>query len=454
MIADPEGQYLGDAILAAEKAPDDQPQRPARQGQADKVQERDACVKARRGDAEEVGAVEPEDALHREPGMRRHLGNGGQRVRDRQDSETAVRPDLLDHHRGDFRRSTRGHQQRQVEPGRAQPFAPLDEHLVGPDGGDRGQRGYGDQQGQPVGYLHPGQHGADQKGDPPLPRGPVEHQPGQQQGRLGADVVGLEDQDEHAGAELRRDHDPGSDEHPHDALAAGGTPPGQHRAGEHDQRVGDSRRHVQHVRVQAAEVLDEHVLGQFGRVERHVGDGPAAQQGVAVQHVPGLQRIGRAIRTDARRPRDVQVAEVEPDPDGDQAGQPGQPDQPRDPPPPAALARGAAPAPASALISAAGPVAAAGLASASGAGLAPASGAGLASAAGPTSVPGPASVPVATSAPVSVSATATAEAADSSSDRVDMLPQARSLTSLARLTEPGHCGRPARQCQKDGGERA
>ena len=176
-----------------------------------------------------------------------------------------------------------------------------------------------------------------------LTREPVEHQPGQQQRRLGADVVGLEDQDEHAGAELGRDHDPGGDEHPHDALAARRAPPGQHRAGQHDQRVADRRRHVQHVRVQATEVLDEHVLGQFGGVERDVGDRPAAQQRVAVQHGPGLQRVGRAVRTDPLRPRDVQIAEVEPDPDRDQAGQPGQPDQPRDPPPRAALPRGVGP---------------------------------------------------------------------------------------------------------------
>ena len=316
---------------------------PGGQGQADQVQERDARVKTGRGDAEEVGAVEPEHALHGQPGVGRHLGDGGQRVRDRQHGESAVLADPLDHRRGDLRRGARRQQQRQVEPGRAQPFAALHQRLVGPDGGHRGQRGHADQQGQPVGHLDPGQHGADQDGDVPPTREPVEHQPGQQQGRLGADVVGLEDQDEHAGAELRRDHDPGGDEHPHDALAARRAPPGQHRAGQHDQRVADRRRHVQHVRVQATEVLDEHVLGQFGGVERDVGDRPAAQQRVAVQHGPGLQRVGRAVRTDPRRPGDVQIAEVEPDPDRDQAGQPGQPDQPRDPPPGAALLRGVGP---------------------------------------------------------------------------------------------------------------
>ena len=237
-------------------------------------------------------------------------------------------------------------------------------------------------------------------GDIPVARGAVEHQPGQQQRRLGADVVGLEDQDEHAGAELGRDHDPGGDEHPHDALAARRAAPGQQRAGQHDQRVADRRRHVQHVRVQAAEVLHQHVLGQLGGVERHVGDRPAAQHRVAVQHGPGLQRVGRAVGTDPLRPRDVQITEVEPDPDRDQADQPGQPDQPRAPPPRAALPRGVAPG----LRAGACVGAMAGVSVGSGAG------------------PGPTSVTAATSASVSVSATATAKTADSSLDGVDMLP--------------------------------
>jgi hypothetical protein len=161
----------------------------------------------------------------------------------------------------------------------------------------------------------------------------VEHQPGQQQGRLGADVVRLEDQDEHAGTELRGDHDPAGDEHPDDALTAGGAPAGEHRPGQHDQGVADRRGNVQHVRLQPADQLHQHVLGQLGGVERHVGDGPAAQHRVAVQHGPCLQRVRRAVRADPRGPGHVQVAQVEPDADGDQAGQPGQPDHPAGPPP-------------------------------------------------------------------------------------------------------------------------
>src|SRR5207342_3860209 len=59
--------------------------------------------------------------------------------------------------------------------------------------------------------------------------------------------------------------------------------------------------------------LDEHVLGNFGRVVRHVRDGPAVQQQVAVQHVPGLQGLVRAVRGSGIGPREPEETEEQGD---------------------------------------------------------------------------------------------------------------------------------------------
>ena len=134
-----------------------------------------------------------------------------------------------------------------------------------------------------------------------------------------------------AGAELRRDHDPGRDEHAHDALAALGPAPAEQAAGQHHQRVGDRGRGVQHVGVQPADRFHDHVLGQLGGVERHVGDRPAAQQRVAVQHVPGLHRDGRAVGGDGLGPGHGQIAQVQANARGGQADRPGHQDQTANP---------------------------------------------------------------------------------------------------------------------------
>jgi len=71
-------------------------------------------------------------------------------------------------------------------------------------------------------------------------------------------------------------------------LAAAQQPGGQHQQG-----VRDRGRGWQHVGVQPADRLHDHVLGQLGGVERHIGDRPAGQQrGCRDSMSPGLHRDG------------------------------------------------------------------------------------------------------------------------------------------------------------------
>ena len=97
-------------------------------------------------------------------------------------------------------------------------------------------------------------------------------------------------------AELRGEQDPGRYQRTDHAFPPCRPPLGQQAGQQHQQRVGSGGRHVDHVRAEAPDQLYEHVLGQLGGVVRHVPDGPAAQQPVAVQHVPRLQRLVRAVR--------------------------------------------------------------------------------------------------------------------------------------------------------------
>jgi hypothetical protein len=59
--------------------------------------------------------------------------------------------------------------------------------------------------------------------------------------------------------------------------------------------------------VQPAQEFHQHVLRQFRRVEGDIRERPAAQQQVAVQHVPRLQGVARAIGIHGPRPRQLQV---------------------------------------------------------------------------------------------------------------------------------------------------
>ena len=135
----------------------------------------------------------------------------------------------------------------------------------------------------------------------------------QQQRELGAQVVGLGEQQVGGVAELGREHDPGRDQQADQPVPPGRPSPGQQAGRQHQQRVGHGARDVDHIGAQAPDQLDEHVLGNFGRVVRHVRDGPAVQQPVPVQHVPRLQRLVRAVRGNGIGPGHPQVGDEQDD---------------------------------------------------------------------------------------------------------------------------------------------
>ena len=167
---------------------------------------------------------------------------------------------------------------------------------------DQGQRHDGHHEDEGVGDHHPAEQAGGDDRDVPAPRRPVQDQPRGQGGHRGTDVPDGQQQDEDAHAQLRREHDPAGDEDARRAVAGRRAALGQ-QDGEHQhERVGERGCDVRHVRAEAADRIDQHVLGQFGRVEGHVRHPPAVQQQVAVQHVPrhehdvrpvGVHRIGR-----------------------------------------------------------------------------------------------------------------------------------------------------------------
>jgi hypothetical protein len=108
-------------------------------------------------------------------------------------------------------------------------------------------------------------------------------------------VADGQDQGEDADAELRRQHDPGRDQHPGHRPPIGDASPGQQHGQQYRQRVGHRRRDVGRVGVHAEEDLQQGVLRQLGGVERHVGQVPAMQQQVAVQHVRRREQDVRLI---------------------------------------------------------------------------------------------------------------------------------------------------------------
>ncbi len=198
--------------------------------------------------------------------------------------------------------------QRQVKPVLGQrPAAP-----VGAQQPDQRDRDRGLVQHERVRDLGPGQHDRDQDRRPPLPRRAVQDQEDEQQRGMGPGVIRVAQQ-QRGVAERRGQHDAGGDEEADQALAAGRPALGQQPAQQDDQRVGQRRGHVHGVAVQPVDPLHEHVLGQLGRVERHVRHGPAAEQEVAVQHVPGLQGLAAALRGGRDRPGLGQVGGVQQD---------------------------------------------------------------------------------------------------------------------------------------------
>ena len=158
--------------------------------------------------------------------------------------------------------------------------------------------------------------------DVPAPRRAVQHQEHQQQRERGAQMIRLGEHQVRVVAELRRDHDPGRHREADQPFPPRRTAPGQQPGRQHQQRIGGGARDVHVIRAQAAEQLDQRVFGNLGRVVRHVPEGPAAQQPVAVQHVPALQRLVSPVRGSGIRPGQPQVDEEQDDGHQDRAGQP------------------------------------------------------------------------------------------------------------------------------------
>ncbi len=160
----------------------------------------------------------------------------------------------------------------------------------------------------------------------------VEQEQGGQDRDRAAHVVRGQQQHVRPVARLRREHDPGRDDRAPEpparrtipggetlrratrqrsAAGSGGSPPRastEEGREQHDQGVGHRRGHVDHPGAETQHEFQQGVLRQFGGVEGHVGQRPAMQQQVAVQHVPGLQRVGRAVRVDRLGPGQAQVA--------------------------------------------------------------------------------------------------------------------------------------------------
>ncbi len=125
---------------------------------------------------------------------------------------------------------------------------------------------------------------------------PVEDEPGEHHRGRGADVADGEDEDEDADAGLGREHDREHQGHPRDRLRAVGPALGEQHGDRDHGGVGDRRRDVGRVQVQAEHPDEKRDLRQFGGDERHVGDVPAGQVHVAVQHVVGHQQDVGLVR--------------------------------------------------------------------------------------------------------------------------------------------------------------
>ena len=149
-----------------------------------------------------------------------------------------------------------------------------------------------------------------------LPGQPVDDQPGQQERHGGADVAEGQQQDEDADAELGGEHEAGRQQHPRRGLAAGflalaDAATGQQHGEHDDERVGHRRRDVGGVGVQPEQTLQHEVLRQLGGDERDVGQVPAVQQHIAVQHVPRHQQVVRLVGVLRVRAGHLQVRDEE-----------------------------------------------------------------------------------------------------------------------------------------------
>jgi hypothetical protein len=111
---------------------------------------------------------------------------------------------------------------------------------------DQGERHGRVEQGHLVGDDDPGEHHGGRDRDVPAPRRAIQHEEDEQQRELGAQVVGLGEQQVRGVAELGREHDPGRDQQADQPVPPGRPPPGQQADRQHQQRVGARGRDVFH----------------------------------------------------------------------------------------------------------------------------------------------------------------------------------------------------------------
>jgi hypothetical protein len=98
-------------------------------------------------------------------------------------------------------------------------------------------------------------------GHPHTAIGPVDHQQDRQHGNRAADMVGIQEQDVGTGTHLRREHDPRGEQHADDRLPSGGTALREQCRKHYQQGVGRGGSEVHDVSIQAADGLNDHVLG-------------------------------------------------------------------------------------------------------------------------------------------------------------------------------------------------
>ena len=274
-------------------------------------------------DVEEVAAVHVEDSLERHHEAARERVQ--MRQRRRRHRGDPVPAQGADQPHGDLGRGVRQgarRDQRQLVPLRGQGPAVAQDSQQDAGTADHGERHDRGQQRHPVGDDDPGQHRPGRDRDIPAPRRPVQHQKDQQQRQLGTQVIRLRQQQVRRVPELRREHDPRPDRQADQPLPPRRAAPGQQPHRQHQQRIGDSARDVDHIGAQPPEHLHERVLRDLGRVVRHVPEGPAVQQPVPVQHVPALQRLVRAVRGSGIGPGHPQVGNEQHD---SRPGEPGSP---------------------------------------------------------------------------------------------------------------------------------
>jgi hypothetical protein len=143
---------------------------------------------------------------------------------------------------------------------------------------------------------------ADRHRHPPARHRAVQDQPHQQQRDLRRQVVRVTQHQLAGRARRRRQQDPAGDQRPDQPLPPGRPALGYQRDEQHhDGQVQRLERGDDPGVQPAVQPLKRRELGDLDGVERDVGQFPAVQQHVPVQHVPALLRDHRAVGTEPTR---------------------------------------------------------------------------------------------------------------------------------------------------------